>query len=343
MMIGVVSNWARRVVAALRLVAQTLETWASRPMGANAKSNDAAFSALAARFPGAPNHWLRYIAERQTRLAEVGTLQRVPRVPRPAEPRAAEPRPVQRSPAPRNKPRAPLRFVVAAQKPPRPIEFIKAAQPSKRARPHFIESRTAERSAVSPLDAADRSADWPANRHHQVEARRQHVRWVTVENREQPFRGISALAQEQRVAAERALMPLRSIEMSRKPQDPAAQEYPGARRGAVRQDRPRSVQAPLGVPHTKHQSNPDIALGRHVAEPRSATPPLRRATSSREDARWGVPGRRSLNHLPQPVLDPSHGHWPELPSSQPDIDNAAVGPPDLGRLRAEQDVGAWSG
>lgn len=76
-------------------------------------AEDRALAALAERFPDAPEHWLRFIAERAPALAgagETGAVPEPPRLPSPVGPRAVPDRiPVElTAPAPRQRQRVPL-------------------------------------------------------------------------------------------------------------------------------------------------------------------------------------------------------------------------------------------
>lgn len=64
--VAIIGRLLRAIAALMRALAQALEG------AAPGRSSDAALATLSTRFPGAPEHWLRVIAERAPHLAEAG-------------------------------------------------------------------------------------------------------------------------------------------------------------------------------------------------------------------------------------------------------------------------------
>jgi hypothetical protein len=120
------SRWSMRLAALLRRVVSALDRLSGAP--------DPRMAALAARYPGAPEHWLRHIANRAPHLAET-----MPPPPPPTEARRAEaraqraepPPPLHLAPHGHQQRRTPLALVEARQAAPTPPPIPRAEREAR--------------------------------------------------------------------------------------------------------------------------------------------------------------------------------------------------------------------
>jgi hypothetical protein len=358
-----IGGFARALASILRAVAKALESLENQAEDVD----DPAFLALRARFPGAPDHWLAYIAQRAPHLS----AESQGRIDPPARPPAVyrEPPPGREAAtAPELVPSArPTRDSSAPARPSR----VPTSRERRPAEPEADRSRRAGRTrAAEPFAAtypsangrgiADPVGPGPSpERLDRPAARR-------------PRLVLFAPAGRTRAAEAPypASLPPRAAAAAPTVADPRVRP-PRPRLALVsRHDRVAPAQA---AGHGDTPYDPVVPTPRRPAKPPSV--PMRQpfaSTSSSQPAAqapspatpepgrhgWTTTGkspRKSDGPIP---ASPLHGRgggeepapfqsgddpWPRLPPSPYEIALAPANPPDLARLRAEQDDGAWSG
>jgi hypothetical protein len=163
---SLLARWSTRLASFLRRVVSALDRVAG--------SEDSRMAALSARYPGAPEHWLRHIAKRAPQLA--GHAPSPPREPEQAERRAEPPPPlhlVPRAQAPRRpvlalvgtRPAAPAAtFLPRIARSARPSLRVLADEPRLRREVEFPERPPTAPHTFEPVSEAPRTNDAPPQR-----------------------------------------------------------------------------------------------------------------------------------------------------------------------------------
>jgi hypothetical protein len=320
-------------------------------------SLNAATAVLAERFPGAPEHWLRYIASRAPHLVAANTEY--------ARGDGAVDRDYSAAPAK-------IRWWW-----PRPARR-RDAQPELQ-QPLEVESDVPEPGENPPAHNSDTRPDRPWIRTRaasrpklRIVGERPEAPSSRLLNRQAPFaagptthKARTTLATP---ASERARRPHLRIaippEQSRAGLDLDAPPEPASRGASFIDHRQREPAAPAPFSPLREPAEPtlDIQSASHrtvqaefawwmnstrAPRPESAllAPPdheLERRTPS--FAPWaGQGGGRAAGTQPWST-DSLRNHWPELLPPEPfDVDNVPAQLPNMDRLRSEQDFGSWSG
>jgi hypothetical protein len=351
--VGLFRRLAQVLAHMLRGIARVLEGAGSPP---GVDSTDAATAALAVRFPGAPDHWLRYIAARAPHLAAAniesayadaasdagysGTPPKVRWWPRSARLRDARLQLQQPSEADtdRHEPvEAPAAHKgnVARERPPTGTRAV--GRPKLR----FIPSRVLDR----------QSKEFPAHVEGQTRKKAK-----AVPATQAPERVTSA---HLKIATTRSLERARAelkLDTSHKAASRAAL-FSGQHHGEPATTTPFS-------PPTRERAQPTLGVHEQTASYRTARSQLtwwtgRAPRPEREpwtsaDHRagrrtasvvpWAEQGGRHADVTELWSTDLSRSHWPELLPTEPfDIGDAPAQLRNIERLRLEQDFGAWSG
>jgi len=352
-----------------RTLAHVLRRAARALHGLSARLDPAPTSAaapaavLVERFPGAPEHWLAYIAERAPHL--VGRDEaRPPRAPRssvrqPAFQTRASGTPVEASlppaPEPARRSRSWLRFLGADAAPARARPEPRIETPHPPTRTASLELARVEARPPTLQASAPRPATRPTPRPRLIfldPAAARPGRQASVGS------DAAAAASSPRprlsVVAPRSAL---TADLNRSaPGAQAVREQPSWGRGQARAEAatdpaPGSAGAPNRAPAAEA---PGWAIGERTRPTPAAafvTAPAPRERSrpqvwpttpgvSRADLRGDLFGRRRGFEATATAGDDDCDPWPALPESQPA--EAPPAPPDMRRLRAEQDDGAWS-
>jgi hypothetical protein len=348
--------WARRLALFLDRVARRLEDISTAAGHGDAKSTqtERAVAALAKRFPGAPDHWLRDIAARAPHIAllpepdatdpVVGMAKIEPRSPsrtqwwwphlrkrgRPlasppaqhvaaqAEHRSEEHRENVNMTATTNKKDAPL---IIHHHPSKPRATLRFDAP-----PAATEGLDA---AGPPLPAPERTAG--------VKPRGTRLRLAIVESR-QPEKDGGDLPPHRALPQETPRPPPQLKRLPHTAKTPSTESPGSAIQSPVRnrpsidhteQDRIRSEQ--LRSPNPVTGRGPIELVERAPPPTASARRPIvdfSPVHSAKRQSAWKVEGAEQ--------------NWPPLPPPRCDIPEAPVGSAKLDRLRLEQDRGTWS-
>jgi hypothetical protein len=339
-----VRRLARWFAGVLRSVARALDE-----PGAGRDRVDAATAALAVRFPGAPEHWLRYIATRAPHLAQApasesqANTSENPRVdsrrrwwwPRPAiadEAAASALRDRESGPVP-------------AAKPAKPRDTKIGAAESRRAasRPRL---RIVESPKPQAMVEQEANPEWHAEGSAAIERPR-----LVIQDR-QPTRRAHLRLAKTRAASDTQPAPAWADKGATARPQLALPDRPQRESDAVPYLSDRRLEsgevsnrAPTPLPPAR----------KTLAERTWMSGALRRPGASDWPDWTAAAGSKSshltpFGHLPtRRAVDPAWSAdtqdlWPKLPPLEPiDINNAPVGTPNVDGLRAEQDAGSWSG
>ncbi len=336
-----------RLAVALRGMAAALERRARRPEDADA-------DALAARFPGAPEHWVRYVATRAPHLA------RAPG----AESERSGPAPATREPTRQAAPVAPLELAPGASRRRGPLTLlttrdadehgtlsVRDASRSRRGRLRLLWRRTVHGSgAPDGHDGGgglDRSSlDGPAmdpGAPRQAGIDREPYTWLPTppapranahERRAPPAEGDGAPRTRGEPAAHVPVSPrpLRWVTLRRgETEPPATTEERLERRSAM-----------LGAP-AQDRLQVDRASGRRGA-PLSALFAMPSPSRAHADVDLPQPSARSARRDAALRIDREDAAptWPSLPPGSETAPSAHVPAPRLEDLRQEQEDGRWS-
>ena len=324
----------KRVAAALHRVAAALERFAPPA------PDTAAMAELSALFPGAPGHWLAYVAARAPHLAsrqdpQTDTADHEPATTQPfnAQPRPQAP-PFAHRPSPWRIPVLLLRRArmaegsppPAADPPPAPSRAHLRLLPSQidsvaRAAPQIHDAHgSAPRGLTRPAsgEAAHRTPEisLPA----QLRPRRPDLHLVAprdVQAEPMPCPAVPSARRSLRAVVHSWLAPETHTTLTRAPAAPDSQVVPGpapcppAEQGM---DRPRDQER----------------VWLHVVKPAKRAASVALAPRS-------VPRTPALG-----LRDETHPAWPALPPADETAPAAPVPPPRFDRLRREQEEGLWS-
>lgn len=282
---------------------------------------DPALADLAARFPGAPDHWLRLIAERATHLAHPASEPEPPGPPpaalvlpeaagrRPAAPAAAVDRMTRPGPRPIF---APPQAAAPATTQPAP------APPRRPGRPVFAPPSAAARPAPgTPAPSPGAAPENHALRH---------------------LDGAAPTA----AAAARA----GTDEISPMPPRPVPAEPPPSRPWVASGKAMRQAGDPLPVAAAARPDNPAWPA-RPVPTPPIVAPgeAIRGRPGPPADAGPGAPARAggaAPRSLAEGDRQPVAASWPSLPAALPPETAVPVPAPRMARLRQLQDQGQWN-
>lgn len=344
---GVISLCARALASALHRTAGVLDSLSARLSGEAV--TDPVLAALAERYPGAPPHWLAYIAAHAPHLAGGEATAGGPaEAPGALPPAPASMPSLKTEPPPRR--RAWLTFF--AQDPERRDHPTARQVP----RPPASERRFAMPSVDAERRAPQPGPDRPATRPKP----RPRLAFASPETTSKAASASMPAPQIRRIPGELALVASSQPAAAEAPQPMAAAGETRDIPPPVLADpaTPRSLAPHLSLsPIAGRRGTPGtlarwwgphrrrVITSRFAAGPasRPAGPPL-------EDRPATIPFRKiravTFGHADaDPALrrgfeaDP----WPTPPSWDAEIPDAPVGPADAGRLRAEQDDGAWNG
>jgi len=350
---GLLQRFLQALAALARGVAQALDRAAGYPRPAGGA---AALDALAERFPGAPEHWLRVIAERAPQLAEADLDEaavELPPIRPPRRLRLAWPGRRARAPRPLAFAADPGRHLAADESWP----DLEAAVP---ARPEFGRARRAPPTPAVPPPAPSAKAARPQLRlvASRPEPRRPAASAHSDESRsarplrdlatEPPARPRPTLTFAPRAAPRAAPLAAPTPTLAPSPPKPAPEPaWPSL-------DEPTQRVAWTGVP--AHAPDPQRTWAAEPPRPEPAGVP---AFSAAPPARASVDHWEPLAHppaqraAPTPAERPSAGErpafierqdprWPPLPPADQD-EIAEVSPPGVARHVREQEFGGWSG
>ena len=350
-------SFARMLAGVLRRVASALEG------DAKGGGVEAAAAALAERFPGAPEHWLRYIAARAPHLADAEPLDADVSKPESPPPRTMSTVPRWRWPRLMARRRATLQLLPVlepkreASRPESAEQGVMRAEPQtprRVARPRLRvvaeapsevarkpaplwEWRTRRRAAPQPASAVESATREPeplrlAQASDKTRAR---IKLATPPERDLPASTLKPFA-ETRDAATRSPSPV--AESPLQPSKRAERlslnsaHRPGPAELLLLQPS-ASSRAPMPMwTRWMHARVSNAAVWPESKRPATPEPPhwQERSSPGPDRAAWRAEG-------PQ-------GRWPTLLSSESyDAESAAARLPNIERLRAEQDCNAWSG
>lgn len=319
-----ISRWLVAAAALARSVAAALGRSALDP------ADDQAMAALRDRFPGAPDHWLRMIAERAPQLAAAVPEDEVLRGPAPPPFLSAI-----------SDPATPPQAVPMAdeRRSERPVP--QRASPHRRADPHPTFGWTSAREAIRHWVATRRRhgrpslPNWPAIEAEaaampsfdRAEARtRQSPSWSPWPVREPKPETFAPADTSKRQAIDFA---------DREPavhRDPDWTDIPPAR--------PLST-APWPPLPKQARANASFDTQSRRAAPEAPTYPDR-DRSLRHPAAWHSVERRTVpRHSAAPAAPPHH-RWPALPPITAEIDEVEAVSLRLSELVGEQEGGRWS-
>jgi hypothetical protein len=329
---------AQHVAAMLRRMARALDA------SQGDRALDAATEALRARFPGAPDHWLRYIALRAPALAAAKSVDTEARVPSAPESRRAAPD---------------LRFGQGDDGP--GTAPLKLERKARRTRQEPLVAERFPAPAKKPASDVPRSSEWI----------RPKLRVIRSE-----FSARDTAVENSRDGVERRATRVKATERSHQ-DSPEQTPVPSPKRVRLEESVARTPakwepRAPAGhagvfgwfaLPR----------LTRMTEWPQAAVPRIRRAPESADlsPREWSEPPQSTTHALslgpavatqranrferlfsaaalqsaagPAWSIEDTRSRWPELPPSTDDAEPMPVTLPNLAKLRAEQDRGAWSG
>jgi hypothetical protein len=327
---GILYSCARALASALHGAAGSLDRLSAKLAGQDGAA-DPAYVALSERFPGAPEHWLAYIAARAPHLAYATD----------APPNAR----VAPAPAPRATERGTMTFRVAASAR-RPAEVLFEAEDARRdgRQPSAEPAMARTKLAQTPSNHATAGPPLVAQRSSPA---RQRPRLLFEAASSRPAAPAPITVRDERRPR---LQPL-DVSSSRPrggtpgpPPEAFAETLPDRARRAPRQTLAFDAHATRPPPTPASTSSSSSQPAR--AAPAPATP-LRQSPSDR--AAWIRAARTDATKPPTAWRDaPASRHddepnrWPKLPSPEAET-NVTAAPSDLSQLRAQQDDGAWSG
>lgn len=348
---GPVWALARWIAGVLRIMARALE--------GGDHGLDAATAALAARFPGAPDHWLRYIAARAPLLAAAVEMQA-------NEPAANDYRPASHGirwwSRLRAHPNAPRQILLDnTDEPARLPEPPQQAAATDKTHPTTTRPNAAAKSRLwlRVVEPGKLAKTHTSNRLARTNAKLRPVRLrpLVLDDRE-PTKGARLSLVEDRPTTKQQRSAARDM--------PIEKSTPTARL-ELSEPPPRAPVEALALAPERARAPRTIerldraAMRRNAAPPawirstptRSPVPPNNGGNGARLNRKSPSPPRQSSPTEGPSVrrdaanlwpAEMSGDYWPELPQVElTEIDDAAVRPTDVERLRFEQDVGTWSG
>lgn len=362
------------------LLARILHGLARALEGRRVDPLDAATAALAQRFPGAPDHWLRYIAARAPHLAAAhvedargdAAIDRgysPPKIrwwwPRAAASREA-PQRVERSAeagtarqayvTPERRVRAESGPVGASPAERKRGVFANSPESRppvvRRAGLRIVGGKSTEPLSRLPSEPSSRSSKEPSP--HAADEMPKTEADLKMSLRERIRRPGLRIASARSSESSRA-----ELALNAPPYKPAPEPHRALAAGpplTPPHDPPAPTIDLLGIPERAPSADligqQDISRSEHPSARWTSSPSraeselvlsARRAASKAPTPAWTAQGSSRIT-AEFPSRETGRSHWPQLLPPEPsDVDNAPTPLPDIGRLRAEQDFGAWSG
>ncbi|MGK6320289.1 hypothetical protein [Sphingomonas sp. DT-204] len=305
--------WLTAIASFARIIADALE----RSVAPSAPV-ERAMIGLRERFPGAPDHWLRMIAERAPHLAETAPAD---------EPlRGAAPPPFRSAMRPRTSRPAATMDSLAYVRAPSPVSDPAPPELRDRPTPVFRWKGWRRRARVRPgyveRAASERPSTWPPT------VRRNRSATVFGERHRAEHRPSGQGWSEHGPRRDSPIFSTTERSNSVSPDFPPREEKPVTPIRWRERDAPRATPRPEWLPLPAARCRP--------------------TSFDREDPVAGEPTRwvsAAGQTMPSPVESglSLHPRWPALPPLAVELDDAGTPPPRFAELAAEQESGRWSG